>query len=211
MSIIFKRLYISVLCAVALTFSSYEIHAEEKVGSRVAIKTNLLYDAVLIPNLSVEVNCYRNFTVYADLMYAGLDLPSRHFYWDLYGVQLGARKYFGRIAKKRTFSGHHVGIYAQALAYDLQVGYIGQQTPSLNMGGGLDYGYSFPISAGFNIDVDLGFGFLRGKYYEYIVEGDHNTWQGTIQRSWWGPTKASVSLVWLIKTKKFKKTKRKKS
>jgi hypothetical protein len=169
--------------------------------SHFALKTNLLYDAVLVPNLGVEINIYRNWTIYGDLMYAGWNMPKRHFYWDLYGAQFGARKYFGQQSMERSFSGHHVGVYGQALAYDLQVGNFGQQTITVNMGAGVEYGYSFPVGNHFNIDVDLGFGYLTGRHFEYIVEDEHYTWRGTINRNWIGPTKASVSLVWLINSK----------
>lgn len=167
--------------------------------SNFSIKTNLLYDAVLVPNIGVEANIYNNFTAYADFLYAGWNMPSKHFYWDLYGVQIGIRKYLGRASRKRLFTGHHIGLYGQALAYDLQAGYIGQQTPGINMGGGIDYGYSFPIAPNMNVDVEIGFGYLGGKYYEYVVWDDHYTWRGTVNRAWFGPTKASVSLIWLIK------------
>ena len=71
--------------------------------SRVALKTNLLFDAVLIPNLSVEVKVIDNWSVYADVMYAGWNMPVKHYYWDLYGVQFGARKYFGEKSEERIF------------------------------------------------------------------------------------------------------------
>ena len=171
--------------------------------SYVAIYTNLLYDAVLVPNLGVEVNFYDNWTVYGDLMRADWNMPAKHFYWNLFGAQVGARKYFGRLASERSFSGHHAGVYGQALAYDLQAGNLGQQTPIINWGGGIEYGYSFPIALNFNIDVALGVGYIGGKYYEYVVHEDHYTWRGTVARAWFGPTKASVSLVWLIKSRKY--------
>jgi hypothetical protein len=88
------------------------------------------------------------------------------------------------------------------LAYDLQAGNIGQQTPNINMGFGAEYGYSFPLTLNLNVDIEIGFGMLTGRYYEYVVEEGHYTWRGTIQRAWIGPTKASVSLVWLIKSYK---------
>ena len=207
-----KRLVVSVIFAVLLCSTAFakagesrEYTARQTDHSFVAFKTNLLYDAVLVPNLGVEINVYNNWTIYGDLMYAGWSLPSRHVYWDLFGTQFGIRKYFGRIAKERSFSGHHAGIYGQALAYDLQAGNIGQQTPTINVGGGVEYGYSFPITLGLNIDVELGIGYIDGKYYEYVVEDAHNTWRGTVKRSWFGPTKASVSLVWQIKSKRNKK------
>lgn len=170
--------------------------------SSVAIKTNFLYDAVFVPNIGVEINLYKNLAIYGDLMYANWNLPARHIYWDLFGAQAGIRKYFGRASKERSFSGHHAGIYGQALAYDFQLGFVGQQTPTINIGVGLEYGYSFPVALGFNIDIDLGIGYLTGKYYEYDVKDDHYAWRGTVNRSWFGPTKASVSMVWLIKSKR---------
>lgn len=172
--------------------------------SYVALKTNLLYDVVAIPNAGVEVNFYDNWTIYGDLMYAGWQLPAKNFYWDLFGTQFGIRKYFGQMAKESSFSGHHVGIYGQALAYDLQAGNIGQQTPEINIGAGVEYGYSFPIALNLNLDVEIGIGYLTGKYYEYVFDPKEKDypWQGTIKRAWVGPTKASVSLVWLIRSKK---------
>lgn len=203
-----KRLVITFLSVFMCVYSSY---AQDETAhivsvrpihnhSYLSLKTNILYDAVLVPNLGAELNIYDNYTVYFDLMYANWNRPAKHFYWDLYGMQFGARKYFGKVASERSFSGHHAGIYGQALAYDLQAGNIGQQTPNINMGFGLEYGYSFPVTLGLNIDVEIGIGYLSGRYYEYVVEEDHYTWRGTIQRAWIGPTKASVSLVWLLKS-----------
>ena len=176
--------------------------------SIVAIKTNLLYDAAFLPNLGVEVNVYRNWAVFADVMYADWNLPARHTSWNFYGLQYGARKYFGKKSEQRRFTGHHVGFYGQALAYDLQAGSLGQQTPSINASFGFEYGYSFRISRNINLNAEIGLGYLGGKYYEYIVEDDHDAWKGTIERSWIGPSKASLSLMWLLKPS-YKKQNRK--
>ena len=43
------------------------------------------------------------------------------------------------------------------------------------------------------------------------MEEGHYTWRGTIQRAWIGPTKASVSLVWLIKSYRKGDTSRRKT
>lgn len=206
-----KRLTMTILAMTALCLSPAYAQAEDAsvIGhdrvnnhSYIALKTNLLYDAALIPDIGLEVNVHDNWTVYGDVMYAGWNIPSRHVWWDVYGAQAGMRKYFGRTASERSFSGHHIGIYGQALAYDLQAGNIGQQTPSFNMGAGVEYGYSFPVTLNLNIDLELGVGYMGGRYYEYTVTDGHDTWRGTVRRSWFGPTKASVSLVWLIKSRK---------
>ncbi len=165
----------------------------------IAIKTNMLYDAILVPNIGIEGRVYKNCTVYADVMYAGWEMPKKHFYWDLYGAQCGARTYFGSASMERSFTGHHAGVYAQAMAYDLQNGNIGQQAISLHIGGGVEYGYALPIGRNLNIDFELGVGYIGGLYDEYVVQDTHNTWRATIKRNWIGPTKASISLMWLIK------------
>lgn len=166
--------------------------------SSVAIKTNLLYDAVLVPNIGIEARLFKSFTMYADVMYAGWNFPEKYIYWNLYGAQVGARQYFGKKSSGRSFTGHHAGVYAQALAYDLQAGNIGQQTNTLHIAGGFEYGYSVPVARNLNIDFEMGIGYMTGSYDEYDVHDGHNTWRATIQRKWFGPTKASVSLVWQI-------------
>uniref|UniRef100_UPI00402A35A9 DUF3575 domain-containing protein n=6 Tax=Bacteroidaceae TaxID=815 RepID=UPI00402A35A9 len=37
-----------------------------------------------------------------------------------------------------------------------------------------------------------------GSYKEYIPLDGHYVWQTTKNRRWFGPTKAGISLVWLI-------------
>ena len=43
-----------------------------------------------------------------------------------------------------------------------------------------------------------GIGYLGGSYKEYIPLDGHYVWQTTKNRRWFGPTKAGISLVWLI-------------
>ena len=39
---------------------------------------------------------------------------------------------------------------------------------------------------------------MCGDYLEYVPEGRRYVWQATKRHSWVGPTKAEISLVWLI-------------
>ena len=68
----------------------------------------------------------------------------------------------------------------------------------LNYAIGVEYGYSLPISRRLNLDFTLGVGYWGGEYHEYIPSDGHYVWQSTKQRHWFGPTKAEVSLIWLI-------------
>ena len=62
------------------------------------LKTNLLYDALLVPNIGVELYPGKGWTVGGNWMYARWNSNKRHNYWRLYGGELDVRKYFGRRA-----------------------------------------------------------------------------------------------------------------
>ena len=64
--------------------------------------------------------------------------------------------------------------------------------------GGIEYGYSLPIARRLNIDFTIGIGYMGGKYIKYIPDKGRYLWQSTHKLNWFGPTKAEVSLVWLI-------------
>lgn len=62
----------------------------------------------------------------------------------------------------------------------------------------MEYGYALPIARRLNIDFVLGVGYWGGKYHTYNPRDGHYVWQSTRQRHWFGPTKAEISLVWLL-------------
>ena len=172
-------------------------------ANRVALKTNLLYDAVLIPNAGVEVNLGRQWTVGLDGFYTWFSSDSRHRYWQGYGGYLTLRRYFGSCDSSSwicnpRLTGHHIGVYALGLTYDVEWGGRGYQADRFGFGGGVEYGYSLPIGRKLCLDFSLGIGFQDGEYKEYDPVDDHYVWQATNKRHWFGPTKAEVSLKWLL-------------
>lgn len=163
-----------------------------------AVKTNLLYDAVLIPDIGVEFCLGKNWSVAGNWMYAWWKSDRKHNYWRIYGGDVELRRWFGRRAVEKPFSGHHVGLYGQIVTYDFELGGKGYLGDKWSYGGGVAYGYSLPVGHRFNVDFTLGIGYLGGSYKEYIPLDGHYVWQTTKNRRWFGPTKAGISLVWLI-------------
>ncbi|MGP1536259.1 DUF3575 domain-containing protein [Bacteroides heparinolyticus] len=168
-----------------------------------AVKTNLLYDALVLPNLGLEFYLGRGWSVAGNWMYTWLKSDSRHRYHRIYGGDLEVRRWlsYGR----KPLTGHHIGLYGQLLTYDLEWGGKGYLGDRWSYGGGIAYGYSAPIGRRLNLDFTIGIGYLGGEYFEYVPKGWCEThqrecylWQATRQRRWFGPTKAGVSLVWLI-------------
>lgn len=171
-----------------------------------SIKTNLLYDALAIPNIGVEFYLGKSWSVSGNWMYGWWKQSSKHRYWRIYGGELAVRKWLGKKAAEKPLTGHHLGIYGQVFTYDFKwgnKGYMGGKPgetlwDNANYAAGVEYGYSLPVARRLNLDFTLGVGYWGGKYYEYNSLDGHNVWQATKQRHWFGPTKAEISLVWLL-------------
>ena len=171
--------------------------------------TNLLYDAALIPNIGLEVSLGKQWTIGADWFYTRFSSNSRHRYWQGYGGYLTVRRYFGNnpltLSSKSQdcprLTGHHLGVYALGLTYDVEWGGKGYQADKFGFGGGVEYGYALPIGRRLDLDFSIGVGFQGGEYKEYEPADDdtgHYVWEATKKRSWWGPTKAAITLRWDI-------------
>jgi len=172
----------------------------------IAVKTNMLYDAALVPNVGAEMYVGRDFSVGFDWNHAWWSCADRHRYWRIYGGEIYGRWWFGEKARLKPLTGHHVGLYVQAFTYDIEfggTGYMGGEPGDnmlgrMNWGIGAEYGFSLPVHRRLNIDFSIGIGYFGGKYYEYRPLDGHNVWQATRIRRWFGPTRAEVSLVWLL-------------
>ena len=169
----------------------------EKRPFYMAVKTNMLYDAALVPNVGLEFYLGKGWSIGGNWMYAWWRKDSKHRYWRIYGGELDIRKYFGRKAAEKPLQGHHLGVYAQGLTFDFETGGKGYLS-NFSYGFGLEYGYSLPVAKRLNIDFGIGIGYDGGKYKVYNPEDGHYVYKETKQRHWFGPAKAEISLIWLL-------------
>ena len=177
-----------------------QVHPEQEsppVASYFALKSNLLYDALLIPNLSLEASIGSGWTLGAGGMFAWWSKDAKHRYWRIYGGDLEIRKYFGTLSKSKPLQGHHLGIYGDFLTYDFEFGAKGYQSKA-TYAAGIKYGYSHPIANRLNLDFALGIGYLHSNYKTYVPRDGCYVYQETKKRKWLGPTQAEISLVWLL-------------
>lgn len=169
-------------------------------------RTNLLYDALLVPNVGVEFYIGKGWSFMADWMYGWWNNDKSHYYWRVYGGGVTVRKWFGRASKSKPLSGHHLGAYGNIFTYDFELGghgYLGGKPggtlwDKMHYATGIEYGYSLPVAKRLNLDFSIGMGYWNGTYHEYDPIDECYVWQSTKQRNWFGPTKAEISLVWLI-------------
>ena len=177
-----------------------QVHPEQEpppAASYLALKSNLLYDALLIPNLSLEASIGSGWTLGAGGMLAWWSKDAKHRYWRIYGGDLEIRKYFGTLSKSKPLQGHHLGIYGDFLTYDFEFGAKGYQSKA-TYAAGIKYGYSHPIAKRLNLDFALGIGYLHSNYKTYVPRDGCYVYQETKKQKWLGPTQAEISLVWLL-------------
>lgn len=170
------------------------------------IRTNMLYDALLLPNIGADFYVGKNISIGGNWLYGWWSKNIRHRYWRAYGGELNARWWFGRKAHEKPLTGHHIGIHGQIYTYDFEFGNKGEMggKPEDNLwnqffwSAGVEYGFSLPIARRLNLDFTLGAGYSTGKYLKYVPQDTHYVWQSSHRRHYIGPTKVEIALVWLI-------------
>lgn len=160
---------------------------------RLAIKTNLLYDAILMPSLEVEYRIDDRWSVAVEGSVAWWKRDRRHKYYQIATILPEGRYWFGT---KKPWHGHYVGVFAGGSWYDLENGERGYKGEFFTTG--VSYGYMFPIGRSLSIEAGLGVGFLYTTYEEYLPIDGHYVYQQTSRTSWFGPVKVKLALVWRL-------------
>lgn len=96
-------------------------------------------------------------------------------------------------------TGHFLGLYAGGGKYDLQWGEKGYQGEFF-IAAGVSYGWATRIARHLHLEFNIGIGLLRTDYRHYHARDNYQTllWQENGKYTWFGPTKAKISLVWLL-------------
>lgn len=196
---------IFLLCLCLTGMEMCAIAQSKQSSPSVSLYTNLAYDAALVPNVGVQVGLPQGWAVSA--AWNGSWWGGEGHSWRIYGPELTARWYFSGTAPGTSPGnpGHHVGLYLQALTYDVQfkghTGYIGGEPGGnlfdrANWGIGAEYGYTFRLTERLDLDLGIGLGYFGGKYYTYEYLGGQYVWQTTARRNFFGPTRVGVTLYW---------------
>ena len=172
-----------------------------------ALETNLLYDLLLIPNIGVEVGVYENITV--GISYHNIWLRNKAYtrWYRTEGLEMDGRYYLNK--ERLPFKGHHVGIYAQMLTWDITFRKKGHLAERWSYGAGILYGYNMPIIKDLNLDLEIGLGYLGGRRHRYTPQDGHRVWNSSKTHHWVGPTKIKVTVQWMINLNKWEWLKRK--
>ena len=159
---------------------------QSTIGKRtiVALKTNLLYDAVTAINYQIEVPVGKSFSVVWE-HYFPWWTSKRELKYCFQYLTLGGEARWWFAPKPRTETkdrvlrdvlvGHFVGVYGLWGKADLQwQDKFGMYQCSPILSAGLTYGYSTPITKRLNLELSISAGYARIPYQHYIPSED---WQ----------------------------------
>ncbi len=173
--------------------------AEPAKPYHVAVRTNLLYDAMLLPTLGVEWRINEHVGIKLDGSLSGWG-GSTGKVQKMWLVNPEVRWYL--LHDKRFYVGAsgtygEYNIYKYALGSILSKDDTGYQGKLWNAG--LTVGYQLPLSRRFTVDFNLGLGYTRSEYDSFtMTDGVRAYKERDRSKNLWGPTQVGISLVWTI-------------
>ena len=160
------------------------------------VRTNLVHDVLLVPNVGAEYELSDRWTVVADASVAWWVSDRRQRRWGMMTGEVELRRWLGwRMMPPYNDGGHHLGFYGALYRYDLAWGGTGRQG-DLNYGAGISYGYAISLSGRLSLDLSIGIGYLGGRYVKYEADDGRYVKVAEGMNHYFGPTKLEETLVW---------------
>jgi hypothetical protein len=120
--------------------------------------------------------------------------------YEIQEAGLEVRHWFAPVCNgsRPCLSGHFWGAYGAWAKYDMEYDAVGDQGDVFSVG--LTYGHSWPLSAHWNLELSASAGIVSGERRHYNAEFDstHLIYKYTKNLFYAGPTKAKISLVYLL-------------
>lgn len=175
------------------------------MAQKVAVKTNLLYDATSTINLGTEFGLSPKWTLDVSANYNPWTY-SNNKKWKHWLVQPEARYWFCN-----KMMGHFIGFHAIAGSYNIgnanaDFKFLGTDFSKLKdyryegwfVGAGVAYGYSWVLSKHWNLEAELGVGYTYSKSDKFECASCGEKLEDDKTHHYVGPTKAALNLVYVF-------------
>ncbi len=200
---------VKALSAVKTTLTLFVLFALAFPGGanaqKASLKTNLLYDATANANLGVEVSLAPKWTLDVSGNYNGWTFKDNKK-WKHWLIQPEARYWFCD-----KMMGHFVGVHALGGQYniggfDTKMHFLGTDFRKCRdsrfegwmAGVGVAYGYSWTLARHWNLEAELGIGYVYSRYDRFkCIECGEKIESGK-HHNYFGPTKAAINLVYVF-------------
>lgn len=169
--------------------SAYDM--SEGSNWKIAVKTNLLFDAILVANLGVEISPWQHWSLDIPVWYSPYNITSTR------NIRLLAVQPEVRWWPKEAMTGHFVGLHTHVAGFNIALNdYARYQDPNHALWGmGVSYGYTMTLgkSNRWGMEFNIGAGFAKYQYDAY-----RNWNNGPKFKSgsdcYWGITRAGITL-----------------
>lgn len=170
-------------------------------AQNLGIKTNLLYDATLTINAGVEMQIAPKWTldISGNLNLWTLSDQRRWKHWML---QPEARYWLCEPTHGHFFAGHLIGGQFNAGAWPMKSGWLGRMHDNRYQGWGAGlgagYGYSWILGRHWNLEAEIGLGYIFRRYDKYQCAGCGKKIKSGQNGHYFGPTKAAINIVYVF-------------
>lgn len=174
-------------------------------GQTVGVKTNLLSDVFLSPNLGIEIGLAPRWTLDVSGQLNGWKL-SHGRRWKHWAVQPEARYWLCD-----RFGGHFLGAHVHGGQYNIggfdgRINLLGTDARKLKdsryqgwfAGAGVSYGYAWVLGQHWNLEAEIGVGYSYTRYDRFRCAGCGKKVGEDIPHHYVGPTRMAVNLVYLF-------------
>ncbi len=173
-------------------------------AQKVGLKTNLINDIALSPNLGVEVGVAPKWTLQLSGQVNFWEIDNRR--WKHAMISPEARYWFCQ-----RFAGHFLGIHALGGYYNfgnlnIPINFLGSDFKNLKdnryqgwgAGAGVNYGYAWPVHKHWNIEAEIGIGWIYTRYDSYPCEVCGTKKESDRPHNYFGPTKLGVNVEYIF-------------
>ncbi len=188
------------MLALTAAFCSLTAHAQQ-----VGIKTNLLYDATATINLGAEMRVAPRWSVDLSGNLNAWDINDHK--WKHWMLQPEARYWFCD-----AIVGHFVGAHLLGGQYNVgnidlgDLKFLGTDFSHLKdrryqgwyVGAGVAYGYSWILGKHWNLEAELGIGWIHTRFDVYPCAECGTKLASKRVHNYYGPTKLALSLVYVF-------------
>lgn len=174
-------------------------------AQKVALKTNLVSDALLNPNLGLEVGLAPKWTLDISGQLNAWKLSNGRR-WKHWAAQPEARYWFCD-----RFAGHFIGVHAHGGQYNIggfdgKWNLLGTDARKLKdtryqgwfVGAGVAYGYAWILGKHWNLEAELGIGWSYTRYDQFKCMGCGKKVDSDRVHNYVGITKTAVNIVYLF-------------
>lgn len=173
-------------------------------AQNVGIKTNLISDGFLSPNLGVEIGLARKWS---------LDITGQTCLWD---VNRHKWKHWMAQPEIRVwlcdrFAGHFFGLHAIGGQYNFgnihnNIKFLGSDFSQLTKyrfqgwaaGAGIAYGYAWVLAKHWNLEAEIGIGWMYTQFDTYECDACSKQVEPRRHHNYYGPTKLSIALEYIF-------------